>query len=218
MSSAQVSKVPTAVFAAGSSVVDIDQHRRIAVRAPRIANAAIRRSADQLANRKPDDDAAGAQAASVADDPFLSPAATSSAGSPRAASCSMPCCSASFSPPSVGPKSASHSRIDRRALHVRRAPGSERFLSSRVGAPPCRRAALPRCFREPQHLAPSKPIQCCCLRSPDPLLQPDRAVDSSDRSPYGSRIAASAAAPHPISIFATVTALAAPTVTSLSGV
>ena len=43
-------------------------------------------------------------------------------------------------------------------------------MASRVGARQSSRAALPKCLRQPQHLATAKPNECCCLRNPDPLL------------------------------------------------
>ena len=80
-------------------------------------------------------------------------------------------------------------------------------------------SALPKCLRQPQHLATAKPIQCCCLRNPDPLLcQIEQNVHPIDLRTAHQNHRHRPPAPHPIRKPGRVTSLSGPTVTSLSGV
>src|SRR6476646_8661076 len=90
-------------------------------------------------------------------------------------------------------------------------PASARRQSSR--------AALPKCLRQPQHLATAKPNQCCCLRNPDPLLsQIAQYIHPIDLRTAHQNHRHRPPAPHPIRKPGRVTSLSGPTVTSLSGV
>ena len=81
------------------------------------------------------------------------------------------------------------------------------------------RAALPKCLRQPQHLATAKPNQCCCLRNPDPLLsQIAQYIHPIDLRTAHQNHRHRPPAPHPIRKPGRVTSLSGPTVTSLSGV
>src|SRR4051812_34394985 len=90
-------------------------------------------------------------------------------------------------------------------------PASARRQSSR--------AALPKCLRQPQHLATAKPNQCYCLRNPDPLLsQIAQYIHPIDLRTAHQNHRHRPPAPHPIRKPGRVTSLSGPTVTSLSGV
>src|SRR4249919_2484625 len=90
-------------------------------------------------------------------------------------------------------------------------PASARRQSSR--------AALPKCLRQPRHLATAKPNQCCCLRNPDPLLsQIAQYIHPIDLRTAHQNHRHRPPAPHPIRKPGRVTSLSGPTVTSLSGV
>src|SRR5260370_37690051 len=90
-------------------------------------------------------------------------------------------------------------------------PASARRQSSR--------AALPKCLRQPQHLATAKPNQCRCLRNPDPLLsQIAQYIHPIDLRTAHQNHRHRPPAPHPIRKPGRVTSLSGPTVTSLSGV